>query len=338
MWILRLNMTDRSYKLEELPEKYNHLAGRGFTSTLIYDEVPALAHPLGPNNKLVFSPGFVTGTSAPTSARVSCGAKSPLTGGIKESNAGSEWPVALASMQIGGLVVEGKPPQNGKFWVALLSWDKDEDKPKVEFTPADEYVGLTAQMSFDKVYENFGKKVTIAGIAAAGESMNSNSGIVFDDQAHRATRYAGRGGLGAVMGSKGLKYIVINRKGAPGKEIKDKALFNEGRKKLTESLRTHDITKPKGGLNTYGTGVLINVMNEAGGLPTRNFSSGRFEGAPNISGEAVFDGNQARPLECALAMQRQLAAESWPAIDELRIRVAVHAGPAEQRGNVENST
>ena len=68
MWILRINMTDRSYKLEEAPDRYRHLAGRGFTSTLIYDEVPALAHPLGPNNKLVFSPGFVTGTSAPTSA------------------------------------------------------------------------------------------------------------------------------------------------------------------------------------------------------------------------------------------------------------------------------
>ncbi len=294
MWILRINMTDRSYKLEELPEKYKYLAGRGFTSTLVYNEVPATAHPLGPNNKLVFSPGFVTGTAAPTSARVSCGAKSPLTGGIKESNAGSEWPDALASMQIRGLVVEGKPPQNGKFWVTLLSWDKDEGKPKVEFSPADAYVGLTAQESFNKVYENFGKKVTVAGIAAAGEMLNCNSGLVFDDLQHRATRYAGRGGLGAVMGSKGLKYIVIDRKGAPGKEIADKALFNEGRKKLTDALRTHDITKPKGGLNTHGTAVLINVMNEAGGLPTRNFSSGRFEGAPNISGEAVFDGNKER--------------------------------------------
>ncbi len=294
MWILRINMTDQSYMLEELPEKYKHRAGRGFTSTLIHDEVPPTAHPLGPNNKLVFSPGFVTGTAAPTSARVSCGAKSPLTGGIKESNAGSEWPDALASMQIRGLVVEGKPVQNGKFWVALLSWDKDQEKPKVEFSPADEYVGLTAQESFNKVYTNFGKKVTVAGIAASGEILNSNSGIVFDDLEHRATRYAGRGGLGAVMGSKGLKYIVIDRKGAPGKEIADKALFNEGRKKLTDSLRTHDITKPKGGLNTHGTAVLINVMNEAGGLPTRNFSSGRFEGAPNISGEAVFDGNKER--------------------------------------------
>jgi aldehyde:ferredoxin oxidoreductase len=294
MWILRIDMTDRSYKLEELPEKYKFLAGRGFTSTLVHDEVPAQAHPLGPNNKLVFSPGFTTGTSAPTSARVSCGAKSPLTGGIKESNAGSEWPCSLARMQIRGLVVEGQPSEKNEFWTVFLSWDKAEGKPKVEFSRADKYMGLTAQASFDKVYEDFGKRATIAGIAAAGESLNSNSGIVFDDQSHRATRYAGRGGLGAVMGSKGLKYIVIDSKGAPGVEIKDKALFDEGKKKLTESLRTHDITKPKGGLNTHGTAVLINVLNEAGGLPTRNFSSGRFEGAPSISGEAVFDGNAER--------------------------------------------
>jgi aldehyde:ferredoxin oxidoreductase len=73
---------------------------------------------------------------------------------------------------------------------------------------------------------------------------------------HRATRYAGRGGLGAVMGSKGLKFIVINRKGAPGVEVSDKELLEEGRKKLTEALRTHDITKPKGGLNTYGTALV----------------------------------------------------------------------------------
>ena len=105
MWMLRLNMTDRSSKLEELPEDYAQLAGRGLTSTLIHDEVPPDCHPLGPNNKLVFSPGFVTGTPAPTSARLSVGAKSPLTGTIKESNVGSEWPQAIAVMRIRALVV-----------------------------------------------------------------------------------------------------------------------------------------------------------------------------------------------------------------------------------------
>jgi len=293
MWILRINMTDRSYKLEELPEAYKHLAGRGLTSTIVHDEVPATCHPLGPNNKLVFSPGFVTGTAAPTSARISVGGKSPLTGTIKESNAGSEWPQALASMRIKALVVEGQPVEKGKWWMVSLSWDEGAGVPKVEFMPADAYAGLTAQESFNKVFDKFGK-VTVAGIGLAGEYQYGNSGLVFEDMSRRATRYAGRGGLGAVMGSKGLKYIVINRKGAPGVEIADKALFEEGRKKMTDAIRTHDISKPKGGLNTYGTAVLINIMNEAGGLPTRNFSSGRFEEAPNIAGEAIFDGNKER--------------------------------------------
>ena len=83
--------------------------------------------------------------------------------------------------------------------------------------------------------------------------------------------------------------------GAPAVAIADKALFDQGRKKLTDAMRSHDITKPKGGLNTYGTAVLINILNEAGGLPTRNFSSGRFEGAAKIAGEAIFEGNKQRP-------------------------------------------
>ncbi len=91
MWILRMNMTDRTYRLEEVPAAYKNLGGRGLTSTLVHDEVSPLCHPLGPNNKLVFAPGIVTGTAASTSARVSAGAKSPLTGGIKESNAGTSW-------------------------------------------------------------------------------------------------------------------------------------------------------------------------------------------------------------------------------------------------------
>jgi aldehyde:ferredoxin oxidoreductase len=81
MWIIRVNMTDRSYKLEEIPQEYQYLAGRALTSTIVADEVPPLCHPLGPNNKIVFSPGILTGTPAPTTARISVGAKSPLTGG-----------------------------------------------------------------------------------------------------------------------------------------------------------------------------------------------------------------------------------------------------------------
>ncbi len=294
MWILRINMNDASYRLEESPPDYETLAGRAMTSTLISEEVPPLCHPLGPNNKLVFSPGIVTGTVAPTSSRVSVGAKSPLTGGIKESNAGTSWASDLARMRIKALVVEGKPKENKKFLGVHVTWDTAAAKPKVEFFDAAKYAGKDLYEVFPKVYEQFGKGISIAGCGMVGEHGYGNAGVVFNDLAKRPSRYAGRGGLGSVMGSKALKFIVLNSAGAPGVTIADKALFDKGRKKMLDALQTHDVTKPKGALNTYGTAVLINILNEAGGLPTRNFSSGRFEGAAKISGEAIFEGNKER--------------------------------------------
>ena len=292
MWILRLNMSNRTHRLEDVPEAYRLLGGRGLTSTIISDEIPPGCHPLGPNNKLIFAPGIVTGTPAPTSARVSVGAKSPLTGGIKESNAGSGWAPALAAMRIKALVVEGQPEEKGKFWLVRIAWNGET--PEVEFLPADEYVGKDLYEVFPQLFERFGRRAQIAGIGVAGEYLYRNSGVAFNDMARRPNRYAGRGGLGAVMGSKGLKFVILDRQGAPGVEIADKALFDQGRKKLADALRNHAITKPKGGLNTYGTAVLVNIVNEAGGFPTRNFSSGRFEGAAKIAGEAIFEGNKER--------------------------------------------
>lgn len=290
MWILRLNMNDRTYRLSEVPEAYKNLGGRGTTSTIVHDEVPPLCHPLGPNNKLVFAPGIVTGTAAATSARVSAGAKSWLTGGIKESNAGSSWASYLANMQIKALIVEGQPMEKGKYWITHLTWDDKAGKPKAEFLPADPYTGKDLYEVFPKVYEQFGTRAAIAGCGVAGEYGYGNSGIAFNDLGKRPSRYSGRGGLGAVMASRGLKFIVLDSKGAPGVPIANQGLFDQGAKKLAEALREHAITKPKGGLNTYGTAVLVNIMNEAGGLPTRNFSSGRFEGAAKIAGEAIFEG------------------------------------------------
>ena len=294
MWILRIKMTDRTYRLEEVPAAYKSLGGRGLTSSMVHDEVPPLCHPLGPNNKLVFAPGIVTGTTASTSARISAGGKSPLTGGIKESNAGSSWAQYLAKLQIKAMVIEGQPEEKGKYWLAHLTWDAGAGKPKVEFSPADEYVGKDLYEVFPKVYDRFGGGIAIAGCGVAGEYGYGNSGIVYNDLAKRPSRYSGRGGLGAVLASKRLKFIVADSKGAPVVPIVDKGLFDQGKKKLDEALRSHAVTKPKGGLNTYGTAVLINIMNEAGGLPTRNFSNGRFEGAAKTAGEAIFEGNKAR--------------------------------------------
>ena len=293
MWMIRLNMKDQSYSVEELPEKYQQLAGRGLTSSVIADEVAPTCHPLGPNNKLVISPGLLAGSPAPTASRLSVGAKSPLTGGIKESNAGTRFASSLGKMRIKAVVVEGQPEEKGKYWLTHIKLDED-GKPQVEFVEADEYTGRDLYGVYEDLYERFGEKVDVASIGTAGEFGYGDSGVAFNDMKTKPTRYSGRGGLGAVMGSKGLKAIVLDPKGAPGFAYADKERFTEGVKKMREALMEHAITKPKGGLNTYGTAVLINILNEAGGLPTRNFSSGRFEGAAKIAGEAIFETNKQR--------------------------------------------
>jgi len=153
MFFVRVNMTDRTYSVTDVPEKYKHLAGRGLTSNVIADEVPALCHALGPNNKLVFSPGYTTGTSAPTSSRVSVGGKSPLTGGIKEANAGTSWAADLGVLNIKALIVEGFPEEKGKFWGIAVTWD---GKPKVEFFEATQYAGKPLAEVHPAMYEKFG--------------------------------------------------------------------------------------------------------------------------------------------------------------------------------------
>lgn len=287
--LLRVDMGKRTATYQDVPEKYAKMAGRWLTSQVVADEVPPLAHPLGPNNKLVFSPGIVTGSAAPTSARVSVGGKSPLTGGIKEANAGTGWSQQVARLGIKAIVVEGQPEEKGKYWGLHIT------KDGASFFDASAYAGGSLYELYPVLFQRFGKQADIMAIGVAGEFLMTNAGICFNDRVGRPSRYAGRGGLGAVLGAKGLKLIVVDGAGGPhGITIANKELFDQGRKKLTEAILSHNITKPKGGLNTYGTAVLVNILNEAGGLPTRNFSSGRFEGAANIAGEAIFEGNKQR--------------------------------------------
>ncbi len=284
--ILRVNMTNLTATLEDMPEKYKNMGGRWLTTSIVCDEVDPMCHPLGPNNRLVFAPGIVTGTAASTSARISVGGKSPLTGTIKESNAGTKFSPMLAKLGIMAIVVEGEP-QDGKWH--LLEINKDGAR----LVSADDLAGKGTYDTTGALIKKYGK-VGVCCIGPAGEKKMAMAGVCFNDQKDRASRYAGRGGLGALMGTKGLKAIVVDDKKGPGVTIANKDLFDEGRKKLRKALQTHDITKPEGALNTYGTAVLINIMNEAGGLPTRNFREGRFEGAAKIAGEAIFEGNKER--------------------------------------------
>jgi aldehyde:ferredoxin oxidoreductase len=278
--ILRINMSELKAAYEDMPEDWARWAGRGLTSTIVFDEVDPTCHPLGPHNKIVIAPGWVTGTpAAPSSGRTSFGGKSPLTGGIKESNAGGLSGQQIAKLGLAAIILEGQP-EKGKWFTLVVT------KDGVKFEDASELMGKGMYEVDELLWEKY-PDTAVIGIGPAGEMKLSNAGISINDMENRPGRYAGRGGLGAVMGARGVKAMVVDGKGGPGVEIVDQALFKKGRRALTESIQEHALTKKDGALNAYGTAVLINILNEAGGLPTRNFSAGQFEGAAKISGERI---------------------------------------------------
>ena len=277
--MLRVNMTNLEAKFEDLPEEYAALGGRGMTSIIVAKEVPPTCHPLRSHNKLVFAPGIVTGTSAPTSGRISVGGKSPLTGGIKEANAGTNFGQKLGRMRIAAMIIEGKHEGNDYYLLKITN-------NGTEFINANNWSGKGLYGVYKELFSEFGNKVGICSVGIGAELLGAMAGICFNDPEGLPSRYAGRGGLGAVMASKGLKFIIVDETGAPGVEIANEDIFKQGSTKLRDALQAHDVTKTGGALNSYGTSVLVNIINEAGGLPHRNFSSGQDDRAEKISGEA----------------------------------------------------
>jgi len=275
---IRVDMKSKKVTTEECPEKYAGLAGRGLTSTFVANEVKASCHPLGHYNKLVFAPGYLTGTSAANSGRLSCGAKSPLTGGIKESNTGGTFGQKMSKMDIKAIVFEEIPAED-KFFIVKITMDG----VSIEEAPA-ETINMGNYEAIKVLQEKYGAKVGVAIIGPAGEMRLTAANISFADPQSNI-RSAGRGGLGAVMGSKKIKAIVIDDTGAGKVEIADVEAFKSASKRFTSALTTHPVTGQ--GLPKYGTNILVNILNEAGGLPTKNFRTGRNEWANDIGGETM---------------------------------------------------
>lgn len=276
--LLRINTKEKSYTFSDPEEALAALGGRALTSRMVLDEVPATCHPLSAANKLVIAPGILSGSNAANSGRLSVGAKSPLTGGIKESNSGGLVSQKLAKLGIKALVLEEKPEDDG--WSILVI-----KKDSVEILPADEYMGIGTNKTMAMLWEKYGKKVGVMAVGQAGEQCLIAASIQLADPNGRPGRAAGRGGLGAVMGSKKIKAIVVDDTGAGKVEIKDPEAFKAANKAWVKMLVDHPVSGQ--GLPGFGTAVLVNVINEAGSLPTKNFRSGRFEFSDDISGERL---------------------------------------------------
>jgi aldehyde:ferredoxin oxidoreductase len=278
MKILRINMgAAGGPKVSEGPMgQYEGLGGRALTSAIVAKEVPPLCHPLGEDNKLVIAPGLLSGTAAAISGRVSVGCKSPLTGGIKEANSGGQPSQVIAMLGYGAIVLEGKPKDNTLYKVFI-------SKEGVKVSPDNSLRMLGNYELVEKMKKEYGEKISCISIGQAGEMKMSAASIAFTDMEFRPTRHAGRGGVGAVMGAKGVKVIVISDVGAERRTPKNPEKFREANKKFAEGLKKHPVTGE--GLPAYGTNVLTNVINEAGAYPTKNFMWGRFDTCQKISGE-----------------------------------------------------
>ena len=264
---------------------YAGLGGRAMTSAIVAGEVPPLCHALGQDNKLVIAPGLLSGSAAAMSGRLSVGCKSPLTGGIKEANAGGQAAQVLARLGYAAVVLEGKPNADTLYKILI-------NKDGVAITPENSLKGLGNYDLIDKMKDAYGDKVACISIGQAGEMKMASASIACTDMEFRPTRHAGRGGVGAVMGAKGVKVIVLDDDGMKMRQPQDPEKFKEANKAWVAGLRKHALTGEA--LPTYGTNVLTNVINEAGAYPTHNFASGQFEGAHNISGETQAETENAR--------------------------------------------
>jgi aldehyde:ferredoxin oxidoreductase len=275
--IIRVNMGSLLVTCENVPEEYQLLGGRAFTSHVIATQIDPKCHPLGPNNKLVFAPGLFTGTTVPCNGRLSIGAKSPLTLGIKESNVGGSASRALAKLGIKGIIIE-ETPKKDEWFVLVIN------KDRVYLSPAQHLAGLGTYRTCEQLRAVFGQNVKIMAIGQGGEMKMSAASIAVTNQEGIPSRHAGRGGLGAVMGSKKLKAIVIDDSDSNQRliDIANSKEFNQiskaWAKELVETRKT---------LTMFGTANLVDMASAIGALPTRNFSRGNFDGAININGVAL---------------------------------------------------
>ncbi len=297
MQVWRVNTQEQSLKREAVPEAWAHLGGRGLLARVLLDEVPATCDPLGRHNKLVVAPGLLVGHRLSSCDRVSFGGKSPLTRGVKEANAGGSTGLQMTDLGIKALIVEEQPAARGSVWVLHLSLEG------ARFEPAEDLAGVGVFDTAARLLARYGEKVAIALIGPAGEMGLSAAGIQNLDKDRVPSRIAARGGLGAVMGSKGLKAIIFDAKGGQKPPIANPDAFKQAQKRFTKNTLEHPQTKL---YQDYGTPAMTRTCDSFGALPTRNFSSGRFEGAERISGESMRElllqrGGESEPTHACMA-------------------------------------
>ena len=259
---LNIHLPDQSIQTEELQGEAIIRAGRYFIARKLLDMGAATVDPMSAQNPLIFSAGPFAGTNFSNANRLSVGCKSPLTGGIKEANTGGSFGFALGQLEIAGFTLHGAAPD----WT-VIRITKDG---QIAFESADPYLGKGNNEVARLLLEKYGKKISFAICGPVGEYLGLMSGISFADTDGRPSRLAARGGVGAVMGSKRVKAIVVDTHKMP--------TFHD-RQKVMGAVREYGAKLGKepaiDNFKRLGTAMVADLTNYIGGLPVRNFSAGR---------------------------------------------------------------
>ena len=289
---LNFNLGDRSVDTEELHGEDIIRVGRHFIAKTLLECGAATIDPLSPRNPLIFSAGPFAGTNFSNANRLSVGCKSPLTGGIKEANSGGTFAYALGQLEIAGLTLLGASDE----WIVI----RITQAGGIAYDDAAPYLGKGNFETAALLFEKYGAKVSLGICGPVGEYLGLMSGIAFTDPERKPVRLAARGGVGAVMGSKKVKAIVVDMHKMPSFHDRKGVMsaVREYGKRLSADKLIESFTK-------YGTAMMSDFINKIGGLPTRNFSAGRIvdtsQETLKLGGDFIHDQNSARGGETAHA-------------------------------------
>lgn len=265
--IIRVDMTSQKVVIEEFPRVWMLLGGRALSARILLNECDPRCDPLGPGNILVLAPGLMSGTAAPTSGRLSVGCKSPLTGAIKEANVGGEPAQDLMKLGYRAIVVTGQPRDRTHLWGLAVS------SAGVKLVRADEYQGMWNYPACEKLLSNFPDTASAISIGPAGEMMLAGASVACTDRSKRRhpARHAARGGVGAVMGSKRLKWVVIDAGKVPVRQPADPRGFSSWVKSFSKDY----LAGSRYATFRHGTSAAVPVANMLWTFPYKNRTEGR---------------------------------------------------------------
>jgi aldehyde:ferredoxin oxidoreductase len=280
--MIRVDMTTLTATTEPFPAKWRLLGGRALSARILREECDPACEPLGPGNVLVLAPGVLAGTSAPTSGRISVGGKSPLTGGIKEANAGGNPGQDLQKLGYRVIVVKGQPADADK------RYGLEVDQTGVRVVPADDTKGLWNYALCERLYQRYPQTASFISVGPAGEMRLSGASVACTDEKGRPARHAARGGLGAVMGSKGLKYVAVDSGKLAVRSPAVRKDFFAYSKEYTKAYQAG----PQ--MFKWGTSSVVPVANMLNTFPYRNRTEGQSPDAATLDGKRIVESFETR--------------------------------------------